>query len=82
MTVWNDLEAFRKFKRGWDSYGAEPIDHHCIDKAKALLIKLGTDWQPIPMVCGGVALEFHKDGFDIEIEIMRSAVPQSGDDNG
>lgn len=57
----------------WDSYGAGPIDQRAIDRAILMLDSLAGDWTPVPMSDGGVQLERHDGGFDIEITIR--AVP-------
>jgi hypothetical protein len=66
------LQTFRGLNRDWDSYGAEPIEPRCIEKAKELIVVLPAGYWPIPKVDGGVALERHVDGFDITIEIDRA----------
>lgn len=64
----------RGLERDWDSYGAEPIDERCIQKAYELWRQLAGDWQVIPTNCGGVQLEQHREGFDIEMMIERAQV--------
>lgn len=57
----------------WDSYGAARIEPRAIERAIILLDSLAGDWTPVPMSDGGVQLERHDEGFDIEITIR--AVP-------
>lgn len=70
------LESFRELKEGWDSYGGKPIRERSIDWAKVILFRVGQGggWTPIPCSDGGVQLEFHEQGIDIEIVIHESAV--------
>jgi hypothetical protein len=72
ISAYERLASFGRLQRNWDSYGAEPIDRRCIDKAMELLIKLGKEWCPVPTVTGGIQLELHKDGFDMELQIERA----------
>jgi hypothetical protein len=69
------LESFYKLKEGWDSYGGKPISHRAIDWAKVLLLRLGQGggWTPVPCSNGGIQLEFHEQGVDIEIMIDESS---------
>lgn len=66
------LEEFKALKQGWDSYGGKPISPVSIDWAKVLLGRLGPGWTPVPLSDGGVQLEFHEQGVDIEIVIDES----------
>lgn len=57
----------------WDSYGARPIDHANVGAAIELAFALMIDGTPAPAVVptsgGGVQLEWHTRGIDLEIEI-------------
>lgn len=68
------LRQMRHMEPNWDSYGAAPIDPRAVDRAILMLDSLAGDWQPVPCSDGGVQLELHDDGFDIEITI-RAADP-------
>lgn len=57
------------FAEDWDSYGARKIDPRAIERAILLLDSLPGNWQPVPCSDGGVQLEMHEGGFDIEITI-------------
>ena len=46
---------------GWDSYNAEPISQVAIYRLESFSV--------VPMSNGGIQLEAHRDGWDIEIEI-------------
>lgn len=65
-------EMLRKLAPNWDSYGAPAIDERCIEKAFAIWRQLSGDWQVVPCTDGGVQLEQHRDGFDIEITVSRA----------
>jgi hypothetical protein len=67
-------------EQNWDSYGAVPIDPRAIARAILMLDSLQGDWTPVPMSDGGVQLELHSGGFDIEIQIR--AVPTNGEPHG
>ncbi len=58
----------------WDSYGARPIDPHTVVSALELLLTMAQVNTPEPSVVptchGGVQLEWHTHGKDLEIEIM------------
>jgi hypothetical protein len=67
------LRQMRHMEPNWDSYGAKPIDPRAVDRAILMLDSLPGDWHPVPMSDGGVQLELHEGGFDIEVTI--STVP-------
>ena len=50
---------------GWDSYGAMPIDQRAIEAVQRFVTVAGC---AVPLSDGGVQLEWHVDGWDIEIE--------------
>ena len=57
----------------WDSYGASPVDRFTVELALDLLFAIMQKTSPLPSVvptsCGGVQLEWHTGGIDLEIEI-------------
>lgn len=59
--------------RGWNSYSAKPIDHHSAREAIRLLaeyLKAGTPAPSVvPTVRGGIQLEWHTRGANVEIYI-------------
>lgn len=63
------LRQMRHMEPNWDSYRAAPIDPRAVDRAILILDSLSGDWHPVPMSDGGVQLELHSGGFDIEITI-------------
>jgi hypothetical protein len=68
------MQMLRDLKRDWDSYGAAPIDERVIQKAYEIWRQVSGSWSVVPMSNGGVQLEQHRDGFDIEIIIERAQV--------
>ncbi len=74
-----DLLELLNLRPGWDSYGGRPIDVKAVDKAVSLLIELMNDDSPAPAVVptpmGGVQLEWHQRGIDLEIEVHPDGVP-------
>ena len=70
-----EIEALRNLGPSWDSYGAPPINRAAINKAVDLKRGLSGRWSVVPCSDGGVQLEQHDGGFDIEITI-RAAQPQ------
>lgn len=63
-------KELRDLKPGWDSYSAKAIDSRCIEKAFELWRGLGgVNWSVVPCSDGGVQIEQHKDGIDIEIRV-------------
>jgi hypothetical protein len=74
-----DHQKLRDLKPGWDSYAAKAIDRRCIEKAFQLWRELpGTDWSAVPCADGGVQLEQHKDGLDIEIRVSPASALETG----
>ena len=69
------LEGFKIecSEKNWDSYGAEPVTNASLEQADLLLNWLkhigAQDPRPVPTVDGGVQLEWHTGGLDVELEI-------------
>jgi hypothetical protein len=57
---------------GWDGYGAAPISEAALNAADELYSRV----HAVPLVDGGVQLEVHSTGWDIEIEIAADGTPQ------
>lgn len=71
------LASFRHLPPNWDSYGAPMIDRYAITKAQWLLVALRTlvppvRWTAVPCPDGGVQLEHHAGGIDIEIRVSNA----------
>lgn len=72
------MAMLRSLKPNWNSYGAPVIDERCIQKAYELWRQLSGEWQVVPCSDGGVQLEQHRDGFDIEITVSAVSAPETG----
>jgi len=61
---------------GWNSYGAPRIDPHAVEAAlRLLLATMQPDTLPpsvVPTVRGGVQLEWHASGVDLEVDVTPS----------
>lgn len=57
------IESLANLKEDWDSYGSCKISPLAIIAAK----RIATGWQAVPMNGGGVQLEIHVPGGEIEI---------------
>jgi hypothetical protein len=62
-------ERLLALKENWDSYGAPIISKIAVDAALQLRNVLATTPLFVPMSDGGVQLEWHSQGFDVELEI-------------
>jgi hypothetical protein len=60
--------------RDWDSYGGWPVDPACAWAAWQLLLTLMIENTPVPTLVptsrGGVQIEWHAKGIDLEIEVL------------
>lgn len=69
-----EICALGNLQANWDSYGALPIDRQCMVTAILLLLTTSRPKTPppsvVPTVRGGVQLEWHRGGIDLEIEIL------------
>lgn len=50
-------------RANWDTYGAPPITRTALDAAD----QMHSRWQAVPSSDGGVTLEVHSNGYDVEI---------------
>ena len=61
---------------GWDSFQGQPVDPVTAARSLELLVNLSQDDMPapqfIPAQRGGVQLEWHRRGIDLEIELQTS----------
>lgn len=57
------FDELRQLKRNWDSYDSLPIDPATIDRAELFVNRM----QIMPCSDGGVQLEWHTHGYDIEL---------------
>jgi hypothetical protein len=73
----DEFAALHRLQPDWDSYGAAEIDRDCIMISRDLLRVINAGgfpkgWSIVPMSSGGVQLESHVAGFDIEISVEKS----------
>lgn len=72
-SVLGRLKRLLSLPGGWDSYGAPPIDRDAVVHVVEVLNRaLGPDApapQVVPTPFGGIQLEWHRRGVDLEIEI-------------
>jgi hypothetical protein len=76
MTSMDRLNLLADLKPNWDSYGAAPPDAKCLAMAREVLTALThvhLHWDAIPACNGGIQLEHHSGGLDIEVMIERSS---------
>jgi len=63
------LAGFLELKEDWDSYGAKPIDPDTLRSFSVFLDAIEQGRASIvPTPSGGVQVEVHEQGFDIEVE--------------
>jgi len=68
--VRDNLDSLRKLPHGWNSYNAAPITEAAITSAERLIDMLRTSLPAIvPRSCGGIQIEWHEQGMNVEIEI-------------
>lgn len=67
------LRGFATFPEGWDSYGAKSPEPHVVDAAIELLHRIvqHNTLKPaiVPTNRGGIQIEWHTQGVDLEIEM-------------
>jgi hypothetical protein len=74
-----NLDDIANLPENWDSYGAKPIGADVIAKVKATFPVLPPGWWDcVPCSSGGIQLEQHADGWDIEISIERATSNTEG----
>ena len=72
-----EIGQIGELKENWDSYGARPIDPRCAEATTNLLLSVLDSGTPRPFVVptsrGGIQVEWHRAGVDLEIEIESPA---------
>ena len=64
------LAEYATLARGWNSYGAGPIAPAAIEAARTFARETTSiPWSAVPLSSGGVQLEVHQRGYDLEIEV-------------
>ena len=79
-------DELKALQTGWDSYKAQPLDHATVDKAVELAIALAGSFpacapQLVPTSEGEVQVEWHAEGWDIEMLVARAAISQAQADD-
>lgn len=73
----DEMRGLLRLRQGWDSYAACPISPYVVVRALRLLLDSLPDKGPapqvVPMADGGLQLEWHRRGLNIEV-----TVPPSG----
>jgi hypothetical protein len=73
-SIGKSLSEILDLRQGWDSYGAKPISPQCVGAALDILLRvMREDTLPpsvVPTSPGGIQLEWHARGIDLEIEIL------------
>ena len=68
-----EIGQIGELEENWDSYGARRIDPRCAEATTNLLLSVLNPGTPKPSVVptsrGGIQLEWHRAGVDLEIEI-------------
>lgn len=59
------IDSLAELEENWDSYGSAPISLFAIVAAK----QIASGWCAVPLNGGGVQLEVHVPGGELEIEI-------------
>jgi hypothetical protein len=74
--VLGSLHRLAALSPGWDSYGAKPLNPSAVRRMLNLLSLLLPDDAPEPSVVptrdGGVQLEWHRRGIDLEVKVPAS----------
>jgi hypothetical protein len=72
--VRTEIEEFRQFESGWDSYKAKPISTNLRTTAFQLILDLARGDTPRPAVVpvsdGTIQFEWHGKGIDLEIRVV------------
>jgi hypothetical protein len=78
-SAWTDeiqgrLNDLTSLPTGWDGYESRPVSFTCAQFAAALLEQIYVDGVPVPSLIpgsdGAIQIEWHRNGFDLEILIL------------
>lgn len=76
----NRLIDLSTLPAGWDGYGAEPVDNSALRLTSSLLKEASDLGLPEPVVVptsrGGLQIEWHDDGVEVDLEIPPSGPAQ------
>jgi len=74
IPILEDICKLDLLPQNWDSYGAVPIGPETALKAMILVINLLSPNDPTPLIVptrnGGIQLEWHDGGIDLEVELV------------
>jgi len=74
LPILERIRALDALAENWDSYGGRPVNPHCAATAISLLLNILEPNMPEPAIVptnrGGLQIEWHRDGVDIEIEVQ------------
>lgn len=62
--VWAELASLSE---GWDGYDAYPISDAALAVVRALHV--------VPTCNGGIQIEWHANGWDVEVEVSKDGIP-------
>lgn len=78
-SLWHVMDAIRRFAAlapSWDSYGARPLNPSAVRRILGLLPALLSDNAPEPTIIptreGGLQVEWHRNGIDLEVRVPPS----------
>ena len=67
------LRRLMELPPGWDSYGASPVDGSIVGYTQQILSRVMDEATPLPQIVptstGGIQLEWHQQGIDLEVEV-------------
>ena len=69
-------QDLRTLKKNWNSYGGKPITEEALVGMNKLLELLDTPGWVVPLSGGGLQIEWHANGLDIEIGISPTGQPE------
>jgi hypothetical protein len=79
MPTMRSLRDLLQLHRNWDGYGANEVQEHIAQKAFWLLVEVMENDSPapgvVPLSDGGIQLEWHRHGQNLEIEFPVAAPP-------
>ena len=63
------LTVLASLADGWDGYGGAPITEAAMRVARAIHV--------VPTCNGGIQVEWHVNGWDLEVEVSKDGIPVS-----
>jgi len=73
------LEQLRKLEPNWDGEGAPPVSFECCISALMFLLESAANETPAPQIVptseGGLQLEWHRNGIDLEVRFSPTMSP-------